>query len=60
MEPADNLFSSPEKGTGAKQTSNGHVETNSDNEQDMELDEGMRPKWTWTCGTASMLLNCYP
>lgn len=42
MEPADNLFSSPEKENGGKAAANGHEESESDNEQDMEIDEGMR------------------
>lgn len=45
MEPVDNLFSSPDKGDGpAKRTNgaaNGQYEDPSDEEQDMEIDDGM-------------------
>ena len=55
MEPVDNLFSSPEKDTGtAKNTNgaaNGQYEDQSDEEQSMELDDGMH------C-TAPQLLSC--
>lgn len=53
MEPVDNLFSSPEKET-AKRTngaSNDQSEGESDEEQSMELDDGMRST------TADLLLK---
>lgn len=40
MEPADHLFSSPEKGETNGRAS-GRSESGSDDEQDMEIDDGM-------------------
>jgi hypothetical protein len=42
MEPADDLFSSPEKRSFGKTHGNGYHQTASDDEQDMDIDEGMR------------------
>lgn len=38
MEPVDRLFSSPDKGTNG----NGYEQSASDDEQDMDIDEGRR------------------
>lgn len=40
MEPADNLFSSPEKTEKPDGAANGHRSSPSEDEQDMDIDEG--------------------